>query len=173
MTGITDENGIRYASWAYNDDGLAILSEHANSSEKVELLYNNDETTTVTDALGRVKTYTFEAYYGLRKPKTIQYSYNDGNLSVTKSKTYTYYPENGRVKEVTGYNGNITYYEYNTRGLITLETQAKGTPEEYTVTTTWHPDYRLPATRSYPDKMVSYTYDTDGQLINTQISSNL
>ncbi|MCW8932841.1 MAG: DUF6531 domain-containing protein, partial [Gammaproteobacteria bacterium] len=133
LTGITDENGNRYATWAYNTSGLATLSEHANSAEKVELAYNTDETTTVTDALGRVKTYTFETHYGLRKPKTIEYTYNDGHQVVTKQKTYSYYPGNGRVKEVTDYNDHITYYEYNDRGLITLETQGKGTPEEYNV----------------------------------------
>lgn len=173
LTGITDENGIRYATYGYNENGLAILTEHANSAEKVELVYNNNETTTVTDALGRVKTYTFEAHYGLRKPALIEYTYNDGKQLVTKNKTYTYYPENGRVKDITDFEGNITYFEYNSRGLVTLETQAKGKPESFTVTTTWHPNFRLPVTRTYPDRTETYSYDSNGQLINTQISSNL
>ncbi len=171
LTGITDENGHRYATWTYNRLGLAASSEHTNGVEKVELEYNNDETTTVTDASGRIKTYTFESHYGLRKPKTIQYSYNDGQQLITKQKTFTYYPENGRVKEITDYNGSTTYYAYNNRGLITLETQAKGTLEEYTVTTTWHPSYRLPATRTYPDRAETYTYNANGQLIHTQTST--
>ncbi len=171
LTGITDENNNRYATWAYNINGLAILSEHANSAEKVALVYNTDETTTVTDALGRIKTYTFETHYGLRKPTTIQYSYNDGKQLITKTKTYTYYPENGQVKEVTDYNGNITYFEYNERGLITLETQAMGTPDEYFISTTWHSEYRLPATRTYPDRTETYSYNSKGQLINTQITT--
>ncbi len=168
LTGITNENGNRYATWAYNTAGLAILSEHNDSAEKVELVYNTDETTTVTNALGQVKIYTFEPLFGLRKPSSIQYTYNDGKQSVTKQKSYTYYPENGRVKTIIDYNGNITYFEYNNRGLITLETQGKDTSESYTVTTTWHPTYRLPATRTYPDKIETYSYNSTGQLINTQ-----
>lgn len=171
LTGITDENGIRYATYGYNADGLAILTEHANSAEKVELVYNSNETTTVTDALGRIKTYTFEPHFGLRKPIVIEYTYNDGQQLVTKNKTFTYYPDNGRIKEVTDYKGNITYYEYNKRGLVTLETQAKGKPEEYTVITTWHPDFRLPATRIYPDRTKTYSYDNKGLLINTQTTA--
>jgi len=173
LTGITDENNIRYASWAYNDSGLVILSEHANSAEKVDLVYNLNETTTVTDALGRIKTYTFENYYGLRKPSSIQYDYHDGTQAVTKSKIYTYYPENGQVKEINDYNGNVTYFEYNSRGLVTLKTQAKDTPEQYTVTTSWHPEYRLPESRTYPDRTETYSYDSNGRLIKTHTSSNL
>ncbi|MCW8929463.1 MAG: DUF6531 domain-containing protein [Gammaproteobacteria bacterium] len=171
LTGITDENGHRYATWAYNTSGLATLSEHASSTEKVELAYNTDETTTVTDALGRIKKYTFETHYGLRKPKTIEYTFNDGHQVVTKQKTYTYYPDNGRVKEVTDYNGHITYYEYNDRGLVILETQGKGTSEEYTISTTWHPTYRLPAIRTYPDRTETYSYNSIGQLIHTNITT--
>ncbi|MCW8932842.1 MAG: DUF6531 domain-containing protein [Gammaproteobacteria bacterium] len=167
LTGITDENNVRYATWAYDENGLATLSEHTNSAEKIELTYNTDETTTVTDSLGRIKKYTFETHFSLRKPKTIEYTYNDGHQMVTKQKTYTYYPDNGRVKEVTDYNGHITYYEYNNRGLITLETQGKGTPEEYNVFTTWHPSYRLPVTRTYPNRTEIYSYNSTGLLINT------
>ncbi len=169
LTGMTNENQLRYATWAYNNNGLAILSERANGTEKVEMLYNND-TTTVTDALGHIKTYTFETHYDIVKPKTIQSHYNDGKQLVTK--TYHYYPENGWVKEIIDYNGHITYYEYNSRGLITLETQAKGTPDEYHIVTTWHPNYRLPATRSYPDKTVRYDYDNNGQLTATHTTAN-
>ncbi|MCU7937922.1 MAG: hypothetical protein KZQ64_04335 [gamma proteobacterium symbiont of Bathyaustriella thionipta] len=171
LTGITDENGIRYATYAYNYPGLAILTEHANQAEKVELVYNADGTTTVTDALGRIKTYTFETHYGLRKPTSIQYTYNDGQQLITKTQSYLYYPENGWLKQITDYEGYITYYEYNTRGLITLETQAKGTLEEYSITTTWHPNYRLPASRTYPDRTETYSYDSTGQLINTLTST--
>ncbi|MCO3156978.1 RHS repeat protein, partial [Pseudomonas aeruginosa] len=42
LTGITDENGARYATWTYDDQGRAISSEHANGAEKVSLAYNDD-----------------------------------------------------------------------------------------------------------------------------------
>ncbi|PAU64745.1 hypothetical protein BZL41_08875, partial [Pseudomonas sp. PIC25] len=32
LTGITDERGIRYATWTYDDQGRAISSEHANGA---------------------------------------------------------------------------------------------------------------------------------------------
>lgn len=35
MVGIIDEQGTRYATWTYDDQGRAISSEHANGAEKV------------------------------------------------------------------------------------------------------------------------------------------
>lgn len=171
LTGITNENGIRYATWSYNNNGLAILSEHANSAEKVELVYNSDGTTTVTNSLGQVKTYTFETQYGIRKPGSIRYDYDDGQQAVVKTQAYTYYSENGQLKTVTDYNDYVTYFEYNSRGLVTLKTLAQGTTEEYTISTTWHQDYRLPAARIYPDKTEIYNYDSYGRLMTTQTTA--
>ncbi len=59
LTGITDERGIRYATWAYNTAGKVILSEHAGGVERVNLAYNPDGTTTVTGSRGAINTYNF------------------------------------------------------------------------------------------------------------------
>jgi len=47
LTGITDENGDRYATWSYDDEGRAISSEHAQTTndkaqEKVELDFQDE-----------------------------------------------------------------------------------------------------------------------------------
>lgn len=42
LTGITDEATHRFASYAYDEKGRAILSEHAGGAERVELSYNAD-----------------------------------------------------------------------------------------------------------------------------------
>jgi YD repeat-containing protein len=49
LTGIIDENGVRFASWSYDSSGRAISSEHTGGAEKVSLAYNADGTTTVWD----------------------------------------------------------------------------------------------------------------------------
>ncbi|MEO5861775.1 MAG: DUF6531 domain-containing protein, partial [Burkholderiales bacterium] len=40
MTGLADENGVRFATWTYDHLGRAISSEHAGGAEKVTLAYN-------------------------------------------------------------------------------------------------------------------------------------
>lgn len=56
LTGITDENGNRYAIYRYNSSGKAISTEHAGGVEKVTLSYPSSTSTTVTDALGTART---------------------------------------------------------------------------------------------------------------------
>ncbi|PAU58928.1 hypothetical protein BZL42_12040, partial [Pseudomonas indica] len=64
LTGITDERGIRYATWTYDDQDRAISSEHANGAEKVTLSYNADGSTTVTNELGKQTVYRFQTIQG-------------------------------------------------------------------------------------------------------------
>ncbi|MES9907611.1 MAG: hypothetical protein ABW150_03775 [Candidatus Thiodiazotropha sp.] len=59
LTGITDENDSRYATWTYDSNGRVISSEHAGETDKVELTYNSDGSTTVSDMLGAERTYHF------------------------------------------------------------------------------------------------------------------
>ncbi|NYZ70083.1 RHS repeat protein, partial [Endozoicomonas sp. SM1973] len=48
LTGITDENGVRFATWTYDNQGRAISSEHAGGKEKVSLEFHDNNATTVT-----------------------------------------------------------------------------------------------------------------------------
>jgi RHS repeat-associated protein len=59
LTGITDGRGIRFATWAYDDKGRAILSTHANDIEKVTLKYEKGKTL-VTNSKGVTSTYYTE-----------------------------------------------------------------------------------------------------------------
>ena len=58
LTGLTDRRGQRLATWDYNEEGYAILSERADGVERVDLTYNHPATiggigtTTVTNSLG-------------------------------------------------------------------------------------------------------------------------
>ena len=64
LTAIIDENGNRYASYAYDEKKRVVLSEHANGADKVELKYNEDASTTITTHIDndkpQVRTYIFE-----------------------------------------------------------------------------------------------------------------
>ena len=67
LTGITDENGDRYATYQYAADGKAISTGHANGADLYTLTYNPDGSTTVTDPLGTVRTHTFTTILGVVK----------------------------------------------------------------------------------------------------------
>jgi len=61
VTGINDENGNRYSTYAYVSDpiGKATLSELSGGADHVGLSYVSGTRTTVTDALGVARDYDF------------------------------------------------------------------------------------------------------------------
>jgi YD repeat-containing protein len=167
LTGITDENGDRFATWAYDAAGKAILSEHAGGAERVTLAYNADGTTLVTGALGDVRTYDFDIAQGRLKVKEIT-----GDRCTTcgsgdkKSRSYD---ANGFAASYTDWNGNHTLLVYNTRGLEDFRTEAKDSPQERLIQTQWHPDYRLPTQISKPGQVTDLGYQ-DGRLVSRTVT---
>ena len=71
LTGITDENGERYATFGYDLDGRAILSELANGFERITVTSSQDVgksvTTTLTNSKGSAISKTFRTFYGIRR----------------------------------------------------------------------------------------------------------
>ncbi|MCP5206257.1 MAG: pilus assembly protein [Hahellaceae bacterium] len=64
LTGITDERQIRFATWAYDAQGRATFSEHANGVDRVTLTYGEGETL-ITDSQGKQSTYLTEVRKGI------------------------------------------------------------------------------------------------------------
>ncbi|MDQ1812497.1 DUF6531 domain-containing protein, partial [Massilia sp. CCM 9210] len=52
LTGITDEHGKRFATYAYNGDGQAVLTEHADGAQRYTFAYPSHTSRIVTDPLG-------------------------------------------------------------------------------------------------------------------------
>lgn len=166
LTGITDENGNRYASWTYDAQGKALSSEHANGTERVEFTYNPDGTTTVTDAAGAERTYHFEVKQG-----TMRVTHIEGDRCATCSnggiKSYTY-DSNGFIASKTDWNGHVTTYIRDTQGRELNRTEASGTPEARTVTITWDMTLNKPLIITEPERITEYTYDSDGRILTQQ-----
>ncbi|MCG7931651.1 MAG: RHS repeat protein [Candidatus Thiodiazotropha lotti] len=168
LTGITDDNGDRYATWAYDAEGRAILSEHAGNAERVEFAYNPDGTTTVTDAAGAERIYHFTVQQGQMKVDHIE-----GDRCTTCSggdnQAYTY-DSNGFIASKTDWNGNTTTYTRDSQGREQSRTEASGTPQARTITTTWDTTLNKPLTVTDPEQITQYTYDTEGRLLSRQQS---
>ena len=163
LTGITDENGSRYATYAYDTLGRAVSTEHAGSAEKVTLQYNADGTTTVTDAVGQQEVFTFSVNGpGIRDVTGI------AKGGVQTSNTYTVLAENPqhRVSQSTDELGRQTTFTYDTHHLIS-KTEAAGTAQARTTTYQYLSEYNnLPTLISSPSvygtaqKQKSITYST-------------
>ena len=162
LTGVTDENNTRFARWGYDSKGRAVFSEHAGGAGRVDIRYNTDGSRTVTDALGRRQTYRFQIIEGVKRLAGID---GDACLACTRQARRTTYDAKGFVTSRTGFNGNITNYRYNARGLETARTEAAGTPSARTRATEWHPRLRLPVKITVDGKETALSYDSKGRLL--------
>ncbi|MGH8457854.1 MAG: DUF6531 domain-containing protein, partial [Nevskiales bacterium] len=128
LTGITDENGDRYATWSYDAQARAVSSTHAGGADSTTLTYNADGSTTVTDALGLVRTRTFTTLRGVKKAaSTTKPCSSCGGATAS-----TTYDANGFVASRADFNGHVTNYVHDARGLETSRTEAVGTPQART-----------------------------------------
>jgi hypothetical protein len=167
LTGITDEKGIRYATWVYDDFGRVIQSSHANNVDNGTVLYE-DNATTVTNALGKKTKYNYATVAGAKRLVNV-----DGIATpscAAANKAYDYY-SNGRIKTQTDWEGNVTYFEYNSKGQVTKRTDGYGTPQAYTVETSWHETLNEPSVVTSPDKQETFTYNAQGKLINKSVTA--
>lgn len=185
LTGIMDENGDRYATYAYDDTGRATVTEHAGGAEKVSVAYNGDGSATVTDALGTARTQTFQKVQGIKRNGGTDQPGGSGCGASSSAQTYD---ANGNVSSRTDFKGNSTCYAYDlTRNLETVRLEGlpagKACPAdlvayqpatvagsvERKISTRWHPSYRLPTATAEPLRITHYLYngDTTGATVTT------
>ncbi len=169
LTGIVDENGNQYVSWTYDPWGNVTSSSFAGGVERISVYYSSPSNTTVTDVNGVTTNYNIQTLNNYLRPSS--YTQTCGaNCSRTVSRTFD---GNGNVASRTDYNGNVTTHSYDlTRDLETSRTEASGTTQARTITTQWHPTYRLPALITEPGRITTFNYDTGGNLLTKTVSAN-
>ncbi len=168
LTGITDERGARYATWAYDAQGRAISSEHAGGAEKTLLAFNTDGSTTVTNALNKQTIYRFDDIAGARR--VIKVEGQPTANCIGANQDYTYTPE-GWIASKTDWKGIKTTFTYNTTGQEISRTEAFGAPEARTITTQWHSTLFVKTKITEPEKETVYSYDANGRLLNQSTQS--
>ena len=164
LTGITDERGVRFATWSYNDDGLAISSEHAGGAEKATITYNANGTRTVTNALGK------ETIYHITQTATgprVSQVEGEPSANCLAADTSYAYDAKGYVNSITDAEGNVTSRSNDAKGRPLTITEGVGTAEERTTTYVWHGTFNKPTKIERSGLLkVEFTYDgTTGDLL--------
>jgi RHS repeat-associated protein len=177
LTGITDENGVRFATFQYNSGGYAVNTQHAGGVESYTFTYPSPSPTsygtnysaTVIDPLGTSRSYTFgfdSPSHNMDTGQTQPAASGSGN--VTQSETYD---SHGNPATLTDYNGDVTHYVYDlTRNLETSRTEAYGTAQARTITTTWDANWRQPDLITEPNRTTGFTYDSLGNALTKTIT---
>jgi YD repeat-containing protein len=168
LTGITDENGVRFASYFYDSSKRAVSTEHAGAVEKYSIKYDNQYVqSTITDPLGTERIHSLKI--------TVQVVKGGGQSQISAdgsgAKAITY-DANGNIASRTDFNGNVSTYGYDlTRNLETSRVDPSGTPQARTITTIWHATYSLPLQIAEPKLLTTYIYDTSGNLLNKTVQA--
>ncbi len=198
LTGITDENGIRYATYKYDSSGRAISTEHAGGVQKYQLNYVAPYSQTiVTDPLGTQRTYNFQTILGV--VKTTGVDQPCPSCGGTQSQATTY-DANGNIASRTDFNNKKSCMAYDlARNLETARVEGLpssancGTELAKTVTafisaeqrkvdTLWHPTSRLPTKITEPaaaltvggvpgTKVTDFTYDASGNMLTRKVTA--
>jgi YD repeat-containing protein len=175
LTGLIDESGQRFASWAYNEQGQAISSEHAGGVDKFTLNFGGEPAsgtrwTEETDPLGSVRRYQFKLVAGTWR---LQAKDQPGGAGCSAASNNLLYDTNGNITSRTDFNGNKTTHVYDlARNLETSRTEAAGTPLARTISTEWHATWRLPSTIKEPGRTTTFQYDDKANLLNKAITAD-
>ncbi len=171
LTGIVDENGQQYASFAYNiSTGRIVTDQHAGGAGLVTLVSdqgggnrNASVTRWVSATQSATRTYTYTSVQGLALRIGIT-----GPACPTCGDQANTYDANGNMASRTDWNGNNGYFAYDlTRNLETARAEgylgaATVTPQLRAFGTQWHPNFRLVQKASAPLRQTTYVYNGDG-----------
>ena len=166
LTGLQDEDGVRFATWTYDCDGRATSTEHAGGVEHYAFTYVTGQRL-VTDPLGTSRTVdiTTQRILGIAYTTGTTQPAASGSGQVSSARSRD---AQGNLVSRTDFNGNRTDYAYDlTRNLETSRTEgltAAGgtTPQTRTISTQWHSTFRLPTGIAEPLRTTTFVYDTDG-----------
>ena len=190
LTGIVDENNVRFATYRYNVDGRVSSTEHAGGVEKYSFSYAKaagaytNTSTTVVDPLFQSRAYTFATIQGVSRAVEMSQPCSSGCMG-SGAATLTY-DANANVASRGDFKGNKICHAHDlARNLETVllegvaaaascpadlvsYTPALGTNERKIITT-WHPTYRLPTQVDEPGRRTTFTHDAHGNALTKTI----
>lgn len=163
LSGLIDELGVRYATWAYNKDGRGISSEHAGGVDRHTMSYSGSAEaphTVYTSPLGAVSTYQYQ-----RIGRRVFFTGNSqpAGAGCMASVSKRSYDKAGNVAEQTDFNGNVTRYTFDPQSDLEMSrVEGANTATPRTISTQWHKDFRLPTQIVEPNRTTTLSYDGRG-----------
>jgi len=132
LTGITDERGNRYATWAYDSvDGKAITSYHGNNVDRIDVVYNDGTSRTVTNSRGGITNYQVITQNDSSLVTSVEGS---GCATCASTDSSFIYDAYNNKAEVTVKGVTTQYQGYGETKYPRVVITAAGTPEQSTTT---------------------------------------
>ncbi|MDB5917784.1 MAG: hypothetical protein JWR40_2018 [Massilia sp.] len=180
LTGITDENGVRFATYAYDDFGSTVLSEHAGGVARYTFDYSSDTARRIIDPLGTERVLNV-SYFSDTRARITGESQPAGAGCSAGANALTY-ASDGALTSTTDFNGQKTCFVTDSaRGLVTR--RIAGLPASAAcpvgvgnissktarmTSTQWHPDWPMKSAIAEANQITTYVYNgergADGQV---------
>ncbi|WP_165797375.1 RHS repeat protein [Solimonas fluminis] len=140
LTGIIDENGDRFATYAYDNHGRTVLSEHAGGAGRHSFDYIDPAITRVREYFDATRYTEREITFGTpasqRGPRVTSIAYTQCPDCSLASNTESYtYDSNGWLTNKLDRRGINTGYIFSNYGYEISRTEAKNTPLSRTIST--------------------------------------
>lgn len=171
LTGIVNENGVRFASWTYDAYGRAVSSEHNGGADRYAFEYLDGKTTLVRRYLGNDRFHESIHTHGIYNGRDVVTSItpadcDDCALGKTVKK---YDPLSGDLISTQDPNGVITTYEYDRSHRRIRRSVAVGTAQQRVTETVWDEALNKPLRIIEPDRITEYRYDDSGHLLSRTV----
>ncbi|MDQ0086531.1 YD repeat-containing protein, partial [Variovorax boronicumulans] len=167
LTGIFDEAGVRWGTFAYDTAGRAISTQLAGSVDSYQVSYPSSSSATVVDPLGTSRNYSYGTTLG-------KLAVTGGSLPSGEGKsdaTSRVQDANGLITSETDFKGAVTTTTWDVaRRLPITVVYASGTADTRTVTTQWHATFSLPVLVTESGRTTAYTYDAVGNVLTKTVT---
>ena len=162
LTTVTDALGNIVESHTYDGQGRGITSEKQGGVEHYSLSYVSANETDVTDALGRVTKYTFDASKGRTLVTRIEGLCSCGGGNNSQVQTFTYDNQLNVTSNTDALN-HVTSYTYDADGNRLTQTDPTGT-----ITYTYNGFAEVLTRKDQMDGTTTNIYDGVGNLLTTE-----
>ena len=153
LTGITDERGLRYATFEYQADGRAKATYHAGNAQRVDITYDDiSGSRTVTNSLNQPSTYSTAVQLGVALVTDVS---GPGCATCgTGNTSYDYNPANNNLLSRTENGITTKFNNYDSKGQFSCKVEGITSTDTSTGVCTFDPVASPEARRT------DYTYDS-------------
>jgi len=188
LTGIIDENGIRFATFGYNAIGQGVLTEHAGGAFAYSLNYSSDPignviSTIVGDPLGANRVFAFSNIFGVNHVSAVS---QPNGVGSNPASTNISYDANGNAVSKADFDGNITCFSNDLNRnleIARVEGIIAATPcppilstyvppsggSQRLIQTHWHPTWRMKTQEAAPLKLTTWVYNGQADPTNSNV----
>jgi len=115
LTGITNARGVRYVSWAYDDQDRAISGTHAAGADQVSLDFSTPGQTLVTNSIGEQSVYHTTTIQGVPLVSAID---GPGCSTCGAADSQYVYDDNAQLIRSQTEKGLTSHYHYDVQGRL-------------------------------------------------------